>query len=114
MNWLDAAIGIVGALVIAQWALGLMRTAGAVLLDTVPGQRLADAIRAQLEIDGDRVADLHLWRLDPGHIGLTAAIVADQPRPPAAYKQRLAAFDVLSHVTVEVHACPGHAPDAAA
>ena len=58
--WLDPVIGIVGALVIAQWSIGLMRTAGSVLLDMVPDQKLAAAVLERLETDGDRVADLHL------------------------------------------------------
>ena len=76
---------------------------GAVLLDTVPDAALAAAIRGRLEGAGERVADLHLWRLGPGHVGLIAAIVSDDPQPPAAYKARLAGLSGLSHVTIEVH-----------
>jgi cation diffusion facilitator family transporter len=112
--WLDPVIGIVGALVIAQWSIGLMRTAGAVLLDMVPNPKLAATVRARLETDGDRVADLHLWHLGPGHAGLIAAIVSDHPKPPAAYKERLAPIKGLSHVTIEVNPCPDHAPVSAA
>jgi Co/Zn/Cd efflux system component len=105
--WLDAVIGIVGALVIAQWSLGLIRTAGAVLLDAVPNETLAAAVRARLEREGDKVADLHMWRLGPGHAGLIAVVVSDHPQPPAVYKERLAPIEGLSHVTIEVNACPG-------
>ncbi|MGO4570633.1 CDF family Co(II)/Ni(II) efflux transporter DmeF [Microvirga sp. 2TAF3] len=105
-TWLDPVMGIVGALVIAHWSLGLIRSAGAVLLDTVPSQKLASTIRHRLEIEGDRVADLHLWRLGPGHMGLIAAIASVRPQSPAAYKERLAGIEGLSHVTIEVHACP--------
>jgi cation diffusion facilitator family transporter len=107
--WLDPVIGIVGALVIAQWSVGLMRTAGSVLLDMVPNEKLAAAVRARLETDGDRVADLHLWHLGPGHAGLIAAIMSDHPEPPAAYKERLAPIKGLSHVTIEVNPCRDHA-----
>jgi cation diffusion facilitator family transporter len=103
--WLDPLIGVVGALVIARWSWGLLRTSGAVLLDAVPSARLIDTLRERLEIEGDRVTDLHLWRLGPGHAGVTAAIVSDHPQAPAAYKARLAGIEGLSHVTVEVHAC---------
>lgn len=108
--WLDPVIGIVGALVILQWSIGLMRTAGSVLLDVVPDEKLAATVRAKLEIDGDRVCDLHLWHLGPGHTGLIAAIVSDNPKPPSAYKQRLAAIEGLSHVTIEVNPRSDHAP----
>jgi hypothetical protein len=35
------------------------------------------------------------------------SIVSDRPETPAAYKARLAGIPGLSHVTVEVLACPG-------
>jgi cation diffusion facilitator family transporter len=105
-GWMDPAMGIIGALVIAHWSLGLMRTSARVLLDTVPDARLEKAIRQNLEVGSDRVADLHLWRLGPGHVGVIASIVSDAPESPNVYKARLAEVsDVLSHVTVEVHTC---------
>jgi cation diffusion facilitator family transporter len=102
--WLDAAMGLVGAVIIAWWAVGLMRSSGAVLLDTVPDQRLAAQLRRRLEQEGDRVVDLHLWRLGPGHLALVASVVSDHPLSPEAYKARIAGCAALSHVTVEVHA----------
>jgi cation diffusion facilitator family transporter len=103
--WMDPAMGIVGALVIAHWSIGLLRSSGAVLLDSVPDPLLAAQVKGRLEVGTDRVADLHLWRLGPGHIGVVASVVSDEPQAPEAYKARLADLDVLSHVTVEVHAC---------
>jgi cation diffusion facilitator family transporter len=107
-NWLDPVMGVVGALVIARWSWGLIRTAGATLLDTVPDQRLARSVRERIEVGEDSVTDLHLWRLGPGHAGLIVSVVSDAPQPPDVYKQRLAGIAGLSHVTVEVHACPNH------
>ena len=103
--WLDPVMGIVGAALITHWSITLMRSSGAVLLDVVPDPNIAGRIKERLEIDGDRVADLHVWRLGPGHTGLIAAIVSDRPQPPIAYKERLAGLAGLSHVTIEVHAC---------
>jgi cation diffusion facilitator family transporter len=103
--WLDPVIGVLGAVVIAHWSWGLLRAAGAVLLDMVPDGGLANSLRDRLEVEGDRVADLHLWRLGPGHTGVTISIVSDKPLLPAAYKERLAGISGLSHVTVEVHPC---------
>jgi cation diffusion facilitator family transporter len=106
--WLDPVMGIAGALVIAHWSVGLMRSAGAVLLDTVPHQGLVSAVRDRLEIDGDKVADLHVWQLGPGHAGMIVSIVSDHPEPPDHYKRRLQDVGGLSHINVEVHPCPGH------
>jgi cation diffusion facilitator family transporter len=103
--WMDSVMALVGICVILSWSFGLLRTAGTVLLDMVPDRGLAGTIRQRLEVDGDKVCDLHLWRLGPGHAALIASVVADRPQPPAAYKQRLTGIEGLSHVTVEVHAC---------
>ena len=105
--WMDAAMGIVGAAVIASWSWGLIRSSGAVLLDTVPDPRLAGSVRERLEVSGDKVADLHLWRVGPGHTAVIASVVSDCPLTPDAYKARLEGLQGISHLTVEVNRC-GH------
>jgi cation diffusion facilitator family transporter len=107
--WMDPLMGIVGGIVIARWSWGLLRGAGAVLLDTVPDPRLAERIHRALEQDDDRVTDLHLWRIGPGHLAVIASVVSDQPREPDHYKARLAGWPQLSHITVEVQTS-SHAP----
>lgn len=111
--WLDPVIGIVGALVILRWSWTLIVSASAVLLDMVPDRKLPEEIRARLETAGDRVTDLHLWRVGPGHMAAVVAIVSEHPASSTAYKERLRDLPALSHVTVEVQACGGHgcAPD---
>jgi cation diffusion facilitator family transporter len=104
--WMDPLMGIVGALVIANWSWGLLRAAGAVLLDMRP-EDLTREIRERLESGGDRIADLHIWRIGPGHHAALVSLVSDQPAPPQAYKAQLAGIAGLSHLTVEVQACPG-------
>ena len=105
-NWMDPLAGIVGALVIANWSWGLLHAAGAILLDMRP-EGLAREIRARLEDGDDRIADLHIWRVGPGHHAALVSLVSDRPEPPQAYKARLAAIAGLSHLTVEVQRCPG-------
>ncbi len=100
--WMDPAMGIVGSLVIASWSLGLIRAAGAVLLDMRPAGGLAEQIAHELETADDRITDLHVWRIGPGHSSAVVSMVCDQPLPPSAYKRRLNAIPGLSHVTVEV------------
>ena len=104
-TWLDPAIGLVGALVIAHWSWRLIRDAGAVLLDAASDAELATAIRGRLEEGDDRIADLHVWRVGPGHHAAIVSLVSDAPLPVEAYKDRLADLARLSHVTVEVHRC---------
>ncbi|MCW0182818.1 MAG: CDF family Co(II)/Ni(II) efflux transporter DmeF [Zavarzinia sp.] len=105
LAWLDPVIGVVGALVIARWSIGLMRDAGGSLLDVVPGGgAVADEIRRRLQAEGERVTDLHVWSLGPGHFGVIAALTSSQPQAPAVYRDRLAGLPRLSHVTIEVNA----------
>jgi cation diffusion facilitator family transporter len=111
--WMDPAMALIGVAVILSWAVGLLRSSGTVLLDMVPDGQLAGRVRARLEVAGDRVSDLHLWRLGPGHAGLIASVVSDEPRQPAYYKSRLDGLAGLSHITIEVQACEGHVHRAA-
>jgi cation diffusion facilitator family transporter len=104
--WADPAVGIVGSLVIASWAYGLIRSSGAVLLDVSADKTIETVIRDRLETKGDRVTDLHLWQVGPGHRAAVISIVSDNPLPPATYKRRLQGLRGLSHVTVEVEMCP--------
>jgi cation diffusion facilitator family transporter len=106
-TFMDPAMGIAGACVIANWSWGLVRQAGAVLLDIAPDTDLAEEIRERLETGGDRISDLHLWRVGPGHMAAVISLVSHDPALPNAYKVRLANISGLSHVTVEVEICHG-------
>jgi cation diffusion facilitator family transporter len=101
--WMDPAVGILGALVIARWSWGLMGQSGAVLLDKVVDPKLPAAIRAAIEQDGDQVTDLHVWRVGPGHSAALLSVLTDADRAPALYKQRLGRLGGLCHVTIEVN-----------
>ncbi|NNG73680.1 CDF family Co(II)/Ni(II) efflux transporter DmeF [Rhizobium laguerreae] len=101
--WLDPLMGIVGGLVIANWSWSLMKSSGGVLLDVISeGETLPAEIRGAIETEDDRITDLHVWQVGPGHHAAIVAVLTSQPRDPAFYKDRLSALEELSHVTVEV------------
>jgi cation diffusion facilitator family transporter len=100
--WMDPLAGFIGALVIANWSFGLLRDTGAILVDHIPDQGFADKVRSTVECDGDRVVDLHLWRLGPGHLGAIVAVATTTARDAVHYRERLAKFADLSHLTIEV------------
>jgi cation diffusion facilitator family transporter len=100
--WMDSLAGIVGALVIASWSVALIRDTGAVLLDMNPDRAMADNVRRAIEGDGDRLADLHLWRLGPGHLGAIVSVITPTARSEADYRAKLARFRSLSHLTIVV------------
>ena len=100
--WMDPVAGICGAVVIAAWSYGLIRDTGAILLDMNPDLNMGERMRAVLEVDGDRLTDLHLWRLGPGHLGAIVGVATTTLRGSDYYHRLLGRFSALSHVTVEV------------
>lgn len=101
--WADPVMGIVGGIVIARWSWGLIRDAGGVLLDRVPDDEdLSGEIRDAIEGSGDKITDLHVWQIGPGHHAAIVAIASPDPKAPSHYKTMLTHIHELSHVTVEV------------
>jgi len=103
-SFADPLAGLLAAGLVAQFAWTLLRRAGAALVDINPSPELTAEVRRRLSDEGERVMDLHLWRLGPGHHAVIAVIAADHPKPAATYRARLAGLAGLSHVTVEVRA----------
>ena len=71
-SFMDPLVGLLGTIVMASWAVSLIRSAGRVLLDAVPDPALAQTIRQRIETGGDQVTDLHVWQLGPGHAAVMA------------------------------------------
>jgi Co/Zn/Cd efflux system component len=80
-----------------------MKSSGTVLLDVVPEkEELPREIRKAIETGADRITDLHVWQVGPGHHAAIVALATTEPREPAFYKAKLENLGELSHVTVEV------------
>ncbi len=108
--WMDPVMGLIATVVILSWSWTLIHSAGAILLDVCPDPGLAHTIAGRIEQKGDRISDLHLWRVGPGHLAAVISVVSDDPRSPRQYKRRLSGLPGLSHVTVEVERCPSEHP----
>lgn len=103
-NRLDAAVGIVGSIVIGRWAFGLLKETAPILLDRSEDP---DLVRQIIETIGrEHIADLHVWRVSPKHYSVILSLVTEAPEPPAFYKEKLSAFKQIAHSTVEVNAEP--------
>ncbi len=107
-TWLDPVMGIVGAGVILRWAYGLLKESSPILLDgSIDGETL-EAMRKTIEASLDnRVADIHVWKVGPADYAAIISIVSHYPQPMAFYKDLLAGFPQLSHLTIELNTCPG-------
>ncbi len=107
LGFLDPVSGLLGAGVIASWAIGLIRDSSMVLLDADADPALTADIRQTLEAQmGTRVSDMHLWRLGPGHQGLIVSLISPVATSAETIKAALRTrYPGLSHVTVEVAVC---------
>lgn len=105
---LDPLIGIVGGIVIARWAIGLLRETGAVLLDASDDATLDAAVRKAIEIGDEKITDLHLWQVGPGRYAAIISLIAAKPLEPESYHARLGHLTQLAHVSIEPHRCPDH------
>lgn len=107
LNWtiMDPLVGIIGAIIIAQWSLSLIKNAMEMLLDRHPSSSILQEIQRKIESDGDsQIADLHLWRVAPGRLAAIVSVVTHEQRQADEYKLRLSGLG-LSHVTVELNYC---------
>ena len=106
LNWMDPVMGIVGAIIITRWSYGLLKQTSPILLDASIETEYQQAIKEAIENDSDnRVYDIHVWRVSANHYAAIIALVTHQPNPAEHYKQLLADFDKLSHITIEVNEC---------
>ncbi|MBJ67376.1 MAG: cation transporter [Gemmatimonadetes bacterium] len=103
--WMDPLMGIVGALMVARWSLGLLKSTGDVLLDRQGPEEMRTQIRDQIEGDESdvRIVDLHLWSIGPDIYAAIISIVADRPLTADQCRSRLDMGDTLVHVTIETN-----------
>lgn len=98
--WLDPAIGIVGAVVIARWSLSLMRETAAILLDTTD-THVADQVRQVVDDLDASIVDLHVWRVGPGALAVIVDVA--EPACAAGIRERLRDLKGVVHLTVQTH-----------
>lgn len=104
--WMDPAMGIVGAILVARWSYGLLGSTSEVLLDQQAPEELQESIRELVEADGDtRVTDLHVWSIGPEIYSAQIAVVAHSPLAPVEYKALIPGSLGLVHLAIEVHLC---------
>ncbi len=106
-------MGIVGAVLVAVWAKGLIRDTSKVLLDREMDHAVVDEIREVLERADDpahtRITDLHVWRVGKRGYSLAVSLVThDAALNPHNVRQRLSVHEEIVHSTIEIHVCEHH------
>ncbi|OWQ91424.1 cation transporter [Roseateles aquatilis] len=104
-NWLDAVMGVVGAILVAVWAAGLLRDAGKVLLDA---EMDAPVVQEIHEVIADSpwpaaISDLHVWRVGRGRYACIVALVSASDATPTDFKRLLGVHEELVHISVEIN-----------
>ena len=102
--WMDPLMGIVGAIMVSRWSIGLLMSTSHVLLDRQVSVDIQQKVVDGIEKNGDnRVADLHLWTVGPDIYAAIVSVVTEIPKPPEYYKQLIPSDLKFVHVTVEVN-----------
>lgn len=106
-NWLDPVMGVVGAVLVALWAKGLIVETGKVLLDREMDHPVVGEIREVIDehqaAHGLRLTDLHVWRVGRGSWACALTLVTTDPALTAdAVRQWLAVHEEIAHVTTEL------------
>ncbi len=105
--WMDPLMGIVGAILVIRWSIGLLQGTTKVLLDHQTPENMQKRITGILESYKDtRVTDLHIWSIGPGIYSSEVSLVTRHPEPPNKYKTLIPQDTGVVHATVEVHYCP--------
>jgi cation diffusion facilitator family transporter len=113
LGWMDPAMGLVGAVLVSRWSIGLLRETSHVLLDRQAPEELRRRIVEAIEGGrGDRVTDLHIWSIGPGMYNAIVSVVSDDPLLVPSYKERLPKDSGIVHCAVEVQRCTSHASSA--
>ena len=106
-SWLDPVMGIVGAVLVARWAKGLLIETGKVLLDREMDHPVVEEVRAVIETASDagetRIADLHVWRVGRAAYSCALSVVTSDPGLTSArIRERLAIHAEIVHTTIEI------------
>jgi cation diffusion facilitator family transporter len=115
-DWLDPAMGIVGAVVVALWARRLLLDTSRVLLDREMDHPVVAEIVAAVEAAGAaveaKVTDLHVWRVGRATYACALTVVSHDPRLSAArVRQWIGVHEEVVHATIELHLCEGCTPE---
>lgn len=102
-GWMDPAMGIIGSVLVASWAISLLRKSGRVLLDAHMTDPVAEEIREAVEQSPvpASLADMHLWRVGKGKYAVLLSVLSTDPAAAEAVRKALAVHEELVHVNVE-------------
>jgi cation diffusion facilitator family transporter len=104
-NFFDPVAGIIGAVLILRWTVGLLTACGSILLDREEKSPLVETIRQRIESDGvSRISDLHVWQIARDKYACIIALVTRKDGFTIAdFKERLSDHGEIVHISIELH-----------
>lgn len=106
LNWMDPAMGIVGALLVSQWSIGLIRNSSRTLLDWQASDSTLAHLHDAIENDSDdKVADVHMWSIAPGKYAAEIVVVSHETHEPDYYRARIPKSLNIAHAIIEIRKC---------
>jgi cation diffusion facilitator family transporter len=114
-SWLDSAMGIVGAILVAVWSVGLLKESGKVLLDAEMNAPVVEEIREVIRTSPvpATITDLHVWRVGRGQYACILALLTAASIDGEYFRKQLQAHEELVHITVEVLRTVADRPESA-
>ena len=103
-DFLDAALGIVGSILVAKWALSLMQETGKTLLDAEMDHHVVDEIREVVaELPHTTLTDLHVWKVGKGKFSCILALETTVDLTADRVRAMLSIHEEIVHVSVEIN-----------
>ena len=103
--WMDPIMGIVGAVLITKWSMGLLKQTSSVLLDQQGPDHLVDSVISRIKSlpCKTEIIDLHVWSIGPNIYSAAITIVADNENSVRMFKSEMHTLTEIVHSTIEVH-----------
>lgn len=103
-DWLDPVMGIVGGVLVAVWALGLLRTSGRALLDAEMDVPVVEEIREVIAASSvpAEIRDLHVWRVGRNQYACVLSLTTHANVDAEFFKQQLQIHEEIVHITIEI------------
>lgn len=102
LTWLDPFVGVLGGIVVLKWSIGLIRQSGMDLLDAHEPTIDRENLVSEVEKDGSKVMDIHLWKLAPGQVACEIIVERNQEQSSNDYRDRIQKSFNIHHLIIEV------------
>jgi len=103
LNWMDPLMGIVGAIMVTHWSIGLLRVTSGVLLDRQAPDDLTNKVREILENDGNsKVVDLHIWSIGSSQYAAAIDVITTSASSDHSFRDKLSGFSEIAHSTLSL------------